>query len=85
MGIIQVLISDNEWDKLRPYHDMISRFAPVLEVSSDEFLGLKAPKSKNSETSLKVLRRMKKIETLLPMQQNTLLRTIVTFLKGAEK
>ena len=85
MGIIQVLVSDYERDKLRPYHDMISRFAQALEVSSDELLGLKPPKNKNSETSLKVLRRMKKIETLPPMQQKTLLRTIDTFLKGAEK
>ena len=85
MGIIQVLVSDYERDKLRPYHDMISRFAKALEVSSDERLGLKTPKNKNSETSLKVLRRMKKIEALPPMQQKTLLRTIDMFLKGAEK
>jgi len=83
MGIIQVLVSDYERDKLRPYHNMISRFAQALEVSADELLGLKAPK--NSETSLKVLRRIKKIETLPPTQQKTLLRTIDTFLKGAEK
>lgn len=85
MGIIQVLVSDYERDKLRPYHDMISRFAQALEISSDALLGLKATQIKSSEASLKVLKRMKKIETLPPMQQKTLLRTIDTFLKGAGK
>ena len=59
MSIIQVLVSYYERDKLRPYHDMISRFAQALEVSADELLGVKTLKNKNSETSLEVLRRLK--------------------------
>lgn len=85
LGIIQVLVSDYERDKLRPYHEMIVRLAKALEVSADEMLGLKASKNKGSRPSLKVLRRMKKIETLPPTQQKVLLRTIDTFLKGATK
>ena len=85
MGIIQVLISDYERDKLRPYHDMIVCFAQALEVSADELLGLKSSKNKGSKPSLYVLRRIKKIEALPTSQQKTLLRTIDTFLKGAEK
>jgi len=85
LGIIQVLISDYERDKLRPYHEMIVRFAKALEISADELLGLKASKNKGSRPSLKVLRRMIKIETLPPTQQKVLLRTIDTFLKGATK
>ena len=85
MGIIQVLISDYERDKLRPYHEMIARFARALEVSADELLGLKSSKNKASRPSLKVVRRLKKIEGLPPSQQKTLLRTIDTFLKGAQQ
>jgi len=85
MGIIQVLISDYERDKLRPYHEMIIRFAQALEVSADELLGLKTSESQGTTTSLKLLRRMKKIETLPPSQQKILLRTIDTFLKASEK
>lgn len=85
MGIIQVLISDYERDKLRPYHEMIAKFAQALEVSADELLGLKSSNNKGTKPSLKVLRRMKKIETLPPTQKKVLLRTIDTFLKGSEK
>ena len=85
MGIIQVIISDYERDKLRPYHEMVIRFAQALEVSADELLGLKTPKTKGNGGSLKILRRMKKIEALPPAQQKVLLRTIDTFLKGAER
>ncbi|MFH1146933.1 MAG: helix-turn-helix transcriptional regulator [Pseudomonadota bacterium] len=85
MGIIQVLISDYEHDKLRPYHHMIAQFAQALEVSADELLGLTSVKSAQDKPNLKLLRRMKKIEGLPPTQQKTLLRTIDTFLKGAEK
>lgn len=85
MGIIQVLISDYERDKLRPYHEMIANFAQAMGVSADELLGLKPTTSSDKEPSLKLMRRMKKIATLPPTQQKTLLRTIDTFLKGAER
>ncbi len=85
MDLIQVLISDYERDKLRPYHEMIVRFAKALEVSADELLGLTNSKDKGNGASLKLMRRMKKIEALPLTQQKTLLRTIDTFLKGAQK
>jgi transcriptional regulator with XRE-family HTH domain len=85
MDIIQVLISDYERDKLRPYHEMIVRFAKALEISADELLGLTNAKDRGNGASLKLMRRMKKIEDLPPAQQKILLRTIDTFLKGAEK
>lgn len=85
MDIVQVLISDYERDKLRPYHEMIARFAKALEVSADELLGLAPKKNGNNGASLKLIRRMKKIEALPAAQQKILLRTIDTFLKGAQK
>lgn len=85
MGIIQVLISDYERDKLRPYHDMVARFAQAMGVTADELLGLKSPKSKGNAPSLKILRRVKKIEALPVTQQKVLLKNIDMFLKGAEK
>jgi transcriptional regulator with XRE-family HTH domain len=85
MDIVQVLISDYERDKLRPYHEMIARFAKALEVSADELLGLAPKKNGNNGASLKLIRRMKKIEALPAAQQKILLRTIDTFLKGAQR
>jgi transcriptional regulator with XRE-family HTH domain len=85
IGLIQGLVSDYERDKLRLHAEMVIRFARVLEVTTDELLGVKASKDNGNRLSLKLLRRAKKIETLPPSQQKTLLKTIDTFLKGAEK
>ena len=87
IGIVQNLISDYERDKIRPYPEMIVRFALVLEVTTDALLGLntKPPQYKDNKPDLKILRRVKKIKTLPHSQQKTLLKTIDTFLKAAEK
>ena len=84
MGLIQVLISDYERDKLRPHPEVIVRFALALEITTDELLGLSGQETTTTEApKLKIVRRMKKIEDLPPAQQKTLLNTIDTFLKGA--
>jgi transcriptional regulator with XRE-family HTH domain len=82
-GIIQALISDYERDKLRLNAEIIVRFANALEVTTDELL--QPRKSQNHlrrKPSLRVQRRMEKIEKLPPHQQNYLLKTIDGFLKG---
>jgi len=85
IGIIQRLVSDYEADKLRPYHEMIVRFSEALEVTTDELLGVKESKNSGLRLSLKLLRRMKKIEELPAFEQKILLTTIDIFLKGAER
>ena len=82
---IRVLISDYERNKIRPNYEMIVRLALVLGVTADELLGIKQPKKKNAEPSLKIQKRMKGVEKLPPAQQKVLLKTIDTFLKAAEK
>ncbi len=84
LGIIQVLVSDYERDKLRPYHEMIVRFAKTLNISTDELLGVKPAKTKVGKISLKILRRMQKIEQLPTAKQKVLLQNIDMFLKGVE-
>ena len=84
MNIVQVLISDYENDKLRPYHEMIARFAKALDVSADELLGLKANKKKKNTPSLKIQKRMKKIEDLPTSQQKFVLKAIDSHLKALE-
>lgn len=85
MNIVQVLISDYERDKLRPYHEMIVRFAKALDVSADELLGLKLTKKKGSGPSLKLIRRMQKIEELSPTQQKFVFKAIDSLIKAAQK
>ncbi len=84
MGLTQGLISDYELDKLRPYHEMIVRFAIALDVSADELLGFRQSKKNTDKPNLKLTRRMKEIENLPPSQQKVLLKTIDTFLKGSQ-
>ncbi len=84
IGIVRVLISDYERDRLRLHADMVIRFAIALSVSTDEILGLKSDCGEKSEKpNSKLLRRMRKIELLSPFQQKSLIQTIDTFLKGA--
>jgi transcriptional regulator with XRE-family HTH domain len=87
MGLVQTLITDYECDRLRPYPEMIVRFAQALEITTDELLGLSpsAPQNTEGKPDVKIVKRVKKIQNLPPSQQKALLKTIDTFLKGAEK
>jgi transcriptional regulator with XRE-family HTH domain len=83
VGITQRLLSDYEVGRLRLNADIVVRLADALEVATDELLrpnGRKAPL--RSKPSLRLQRRMEKIEKLPPHQQNYLLKTIDGFLKG---
>jgi transcriptional regulator with XRE-family HTH domain len=84
LGIIQVMVSDYERDKLRPYHEMIVKLAKALKISTDELLGVKPLKDATSHLSLKLLRRMQKIEALPAAKQKVLLQNIDMFLKGVQ-
>jgi transcriptional regulator with XRE-family HTH domain len=85
MGLVQALVSEYERDKLRPYHEMVARFALALEVSADMLLGLDDQKRKHKTPSLKLQKRMLQIEALPPYQQKILLRTIDTILNASQK
>ena len=84
VGIIQVLVSDYERGKLRLNAEMVVRFAEALEVTADELL---KPTEESAplrpKPSLRMLRRLEKIEKLPANQQVALLKTIDNFLRGA--
>ena len=86
VGITQTLLSDYERGRLRLNADMLVRFANALDVTTDELLQPKGTRSPlRRKPSLRVLRRMEKIEKLPPHQQNYLLKTIDGFLKGVSR
>lgn len=85
MGLVQALVSEYERDKIRPYHEMVARFALALEVSADELLGINVPKRKIKTPSLRLQKRMLQIEELPTYQKKILLRTIDTILQAVEK
>ena len=89
IGIIQSLVTSYECDRLRMHPEMVVRFALALEVSADELLGVPTRKSKTtiSEShpktmSLKLVRRLQKIDLLPDQKQKVLLQTIDGFLRG---
>jgi transcriptional regulator with XRE-family HTH domain len=83
LGITQALLSDYERGRLRLNADVVVRFANALEVTTDELLQPKeSQRPLRRKPSLRLQRRMEKIEKLPPHQQNYLLKTIDGFLKG---
>lgn len=84
IGLIQNIVSAIERDRLKLSAEMAVRFATALDVTMDELLKPDKAKLKTGgKPSRKVLRRLEQIETLSPVKQTVLLRTIDTFLKGA--
>jgi len=85
LGIIQTIVSDYERGRLRPHHDMIVRMAKVLDVSTDELLGVVPPaKRPGAQRNLRFVRRLQMIEKLPRRDQDALLRTIDAFLDRAK-
>lgn len=65
---------------------MVSRFAIALEVTTDEILGLKGSNGvENRKPSLKIVRRLGKIESLPPARQKTILKAIDFMIQSAER
>lgn len=81
IGITQALVTDYERDKLRMYVEMAVRFARALEISTDELLGIQ-PTRAAGKLSLKLVRRLQKLEQLSDSKQRVLLQTIDGFLRG---
>jgi transcriptional regulator with XRE-family HTH domain len=83
IGVIQSIVSAIERDVLKLSAEMAVRFAIALEAKTDDLLlpetGKKQPARKASR---KVLRRLELIESLPDHQQQTVLKTIDTMLKG---
>jgi transcriptional regulator with XRE-family HTH domain len=81
MGITQALITDYERDKLRPYAEMVVRFALALGLSTDEVLGVRvAAHAAVARIPRRFLRRLEALSQLPKRDQEALLRTIDAFL-----
>lgn len=84
IGTIQAVISDYESDRRRLHAEMIVRIAQALSVSADELLGTKAQKaSTGAAMSLRLTRRMQKLEALPRAQQKFVLQTLDVLLKSS--
>ncbi len=84
IGILQTLVTDYECDRLRLTAEMAICFALALDVSMDELLKPAASNQRRVKPSRKVLRRLERIESLPTHQQQTVLKTIDTMLRGLQ-
>ena len=84
LGTAQPIVSNFERGERRLHTQLIIELSRILKVSADELLGIK-PSKGESKPSLRLMRRMKKIEALPNHQQQALLKTIDNFLKGAAR
>lgn len=85
IGLTQNLVSSYEIGRLRMHAELVIRFAKALEVSTDELLGVKTEASQEDEkASLKIYRRLRKIEELPAARQRTVLQSLDMMLKAAE-
>jgi len=82
IGILQTLVTDYENDRLRLSAEMAVRFSLALDVSLDELLRPKMPRTAAKKPSRKVLRRLEQIETLPDHHQQAVLRSIDMMLTG---
>jgi transcriptional regulator with XRE-family HTH domain len=80
VGTGQVLISAYETDRRALSAEMAVRFAIALDVSTDELLHPQVKKKSAKKPSLKLVRRMERIEKLPQRKQDALLTTIDAFL-----
>jgi len=84
IGTIQAVISDYESDRRRLHAETIVRVAQALSVSADELLGTKAQKaSTGGAMSLRLTRRLQKLDALPRARQKFVLQTLDALLKGA--
>ena len=85
IGITETSVSEYETGRLRLSDEMVVRLAISLDVSADTLLGLKRTRKEASPSSLRILRRLKKISSLPPQRRKALLKTIDMAIEGTEK
>ena len=84
IGTIQAVISDYESDRRRMHAEMIVRVAQALSASADELLGTKAQKGNaGGAMSLRLTKRLQKLDALPRARQKFVLQTLDALLKGA--
>jgi len=81
LQVSQPVVSDYENDVIRIPADVIGRIAQVLEVTSDELLGLRSEtRGRAGVKNRRLSRRLQAIDALPKRDQEALLRTIDAFI-----
>ena len=81
LEVSQPVVSDYENDVIRLPADIVGEIAQILDVTSDELLGLKREaRSTGSVKNRRLSRRLQAIDALPKRDQEALLRTIDAFI-----
>jgi len=76
IGIKQTLVSDYETGRIRIFAEMLARFPIALNVSTDDLLALESENKNRNQISLRIMKRINKIETLPETKKKDILKTI---------
>lgn len=85
LGVYQSLLSEYERGTVRVPGTIIAALARIYRTSSDEILGLKPLKEDGPFRDRRFIRRLERIEKLPKRAKQTLLKTLDTYLDGAER
>lgn len=80
LKVSQSSVSEYERDRLRLHADLIIALAKVLNVTTDELLGVTAPSKSRGPRDARIAQRVALIERLAKRDKDALLRTINGFL-----
>jgi transcriptional regulator with XRE-family HTH domain len=84
LGLSQPNVSDYERGVLRLHGELIIRLAEILDVSTDEILGLKPrPRANGGVKNRRIMRRVQQLDRLPVRDQQAVLRTLDAFLSKA--
>jgi transcriptional regulator with XRE-family HTH domain len=82
IGISRTTIADYERSKTRIYDEMLVRLSMALNVTPDEILCFKNNNSSNITPSLRIMKRLYKIEKLDSLKQKKILSTLDDLIKA---
>ncbi len=85
MGVHQSLVSEYERGTVRVPATVLAAFAEILAASLDQLVGFKPATENGIFKDRRFIRRLERIEKLPKRAKQALLKTIDTYLAGAEK
>jgi transcriptional regulator with XRE-family HTH domain len=85
LGVHQSLVSEYARGTVRIPATVLTSLAQTLKTSLDQLVGLKPPKENGVLHDRRFIRRLERIEKLPKRAKQALLKTIDTYLVGAEK
>lgn len=84
IGITHHLVSDYETGRLHLNDQMVARMALALQVSADALLGLNRTRTEDHTPSLRIMKRVQKLEQLPLSQQKAILHTLDLAIEAAQ-